>query len=261
MAVENTKEWLRKYVNDPLQLCNKLTRYFPAISKQQLLSYLQQFGMYRNSKKAEVDFEQLQEEQVWNQVERLFSKYQKQWEGPDIPVFILPHKGQTLFRNGHNKSGLAFNDKLFLFVSPKLSTNHLEALFIHEYHHVCRFNKQNKNLEEYTLAESIILEGLAEYTVEQLLDRRYVAPWIKRYSHSFLKQFWKETFKENLGLTRKEKRHEVLLYGKGGYPSMIGYSMGFFLVEQYMQKHAFDISSSFELSAEAVCDYEHDGEK
>ncbi|MDF1512080.1 DUF2268 domain-containing putative Zn-dependent protease, partial [Robertmurraya sp. DFI.2.37] len=36
--------------------------------------------------------------------------------------------------------------KCFLFLTPLEDLMELEALFVHEYHHVCRMNKQKKEI-------------------------------------------------------------------------------------------------------------------
>ncbi len=67
---------------------------------------------------------------------------------------------------------------MFLFLTPLEDEKELEALIIHEYHHVCRMNKITKPIQEYTLLDSMVMEGLAEYTVENYCGKNYNAKWI-----------------------------------------------------------------------------------
>lgn len=252
MGVEKTDEWLREHNLKPLEVCGEMTNYFEGLSEKQIYQYLQRFGMYNSMDKVESDYKELLKENVWSEVNRLFLSYKAKWNGPDIPIFILPHRKQPLFSKGHNKSGLAFPDKLFLFLSPNVNEKNREALFIHEYHHVCRLNKQKKKINEYTLADSIILEGLAEYSVKSILGSQYLAPWTKRYSKEFLDKCWTLYFKENISMSRKQKKHVQLIYGRGSFPFMIGYCMGYYLVELFSQTNYFSTKTSFLLSSEKI---------
>ncbi|WP_026089113.1 DUF2268 domain-containing protein [Bacillus sp. AP8] len=252
MGMIKTEDWLVEYGDNPLKICNKLQPYFEKLTDKEIYHYLQQFGMYHASSKVKTDIEKLQQNQTWEKVEDLFLVYQEKWKGPDIPIFIFPHRKQPLFIKGHNKSGLAFPDKLFLFLSPKLNQKDREALLIHEYHHVCRLHTQKKSINEYTIADSIILEGLAEYTVEKALGSKYLAPWTKQYTISFLDKCWKSYFQDNTSLSRNEKKHDQLIYGRGTYPAMIGYCMGYYLVDLYFKTNNYSNKISFHISPEKI---------
>ncbi|MEH6942081.1 DUF2268 domain-containing protein [Bacillus sp. JJ722] len=252
MAVENTREWMEEHNNSPLKLCSKLTSYFGDITEEEIYKYLQGFGMYTSGSKVESDLKSLIKEDVWSHIGSLFNSYRKAWNGADIPIFIIPHRKQSFFSKGHHKSGLAFTDKLFLFISPKTNKNDREALFIHEYHHVCRLSSQEKKIDTYTIADSCVLEGFAEYTVQSIKGKSYLAPWTKQYSIEFLDRFWNVHFDENLTVTRKDKKHDQIMYGKGKYPPMIGYCMGYYLVDTYMKSNPFSVKESFRLSPKAI---------
>ncbi len=71
---------------------------------------------------------------------------------------------------------------MFLFIARGLEKEELKALLAHEYNHVCRLQYVNKTLDEMTLRDSLILEGLAECAVEELYGDKWLAPWLKHYS-------------------------------------------------------------------------------
>lgn len=252
MAIVNTRQWLEKDIQSPLRICRYLKPYFDDIKEEQLYEYLKNFGMYNSVGKAETDLQQLINENVWIETGKIFSIYKNKWGGPDIPIFIIPHRKKGLFSSGHNKSGLAYPDKLLLFLSPGIASKEREALFIHEYHHVCRLSRQDQKMTKYTITESCVLEGLAEYTVKTLMGEQYLAPWIKQYSNKFLEKYWLKEFESFLTLSRKEQKHEQIMYGRGKYPFMIGYCMGYYLVQHYYNNHDFSIKSSFSIEAETI---------
>ena len=81
-------------------------------------------------------------------------------------------------RKMDHKAGVSFKNKMFLFLTPLQDEKELEALIVHEYHHVCRLNKLVKPLDEYTLIDSIVMEGFAEYVVTKYCGKEYNAKWI-----------------------------------------------------------------------------------
>ena len=53
-----------------------------------------------------------------------------------------------------------------------------------------------KPVRKYTLMDSLILEGTAEYTVEKILGRKYCAGWVRLYNEEELKKCWHSLIKE-----------------------------------------------------------------
>lgn len=107
-----------------------------------------------------------------------------------------------IMRDQNGKSGLAFKDKLFLFLSDQNSDNEIRALFVHEYNHVCRLAKNDKQEENYILLDSIILEGLAENAVRELVGEEYLAKWTSYYTEGQLNQMWKKIIYPNSNIPK-----------------------------------------------------------
>lgn len=216
---------------------------------QKIYDYLLEFGMYKPSRRSKKNFEELLGRQQWNKIEKIFLKYKKKWDGPDIPIFIFPmNEGNArLMKEGKGKSGVSFRDKLFLFLTPIEDEKEIEALFVHEYHHVCRMQRQQKDPSEYTLLDSIILEGLAEHAVLMNCGEQYTGEWSRRYSTETLAGYWENGLSEKLFITRKDKMHDQLLFGLGNRPRLLGYAMGFEMVKQYKQRENFTEKASFKI--------------
>ncbi len=251
MGVEQTEVWLREAGDRPASVVHELLRYFPSNSLEEVTAYLHQCGLNLNPVHAGKLLDALSDEQIWKTIERFFRKYQSDWNGIDIPIFILPHRKPDFLHGNNLKAGLAYPDKLILFFPPGLSMTEKEALFVHEYHHVCRINKQYKKMIDYTLLDTIMLEGTAEKTIEHLLGKEHLAPWVKMYDEQMLKRYWENHFKNKLATHNKEDLHNQLLFGKGRHPRMIGYCMGYLLAEKYYSKHAYSVEESLQLPADA----------
>lgn len=251
MGTIGTNKWLEEQLTSPIRVCEKLVPYFDGISAKEIYHQLEGFGMYRHSRTALHTFEVLKERKTWEMVEEIYQGYRKKWRGPDVPLFIFPidQSGGLFQRRDKKKSGVSFPDKLFLFLSPLDDIKEIEALFVHEYHHVCRLNKLNKDLKEYTLLDSLIIEGLAEYAVLKSCGKDYLAEWCQLYSKDQLESFWKKYLQKNLDIRKNEKAHDDLLYGKSRIPDLLGYSAGFAMVNEYFETHRYTAQLSFSIPA------------
>ncbi|SFA78725.1 MULTISPECIES: DUF2268 domain-containing protein [unclassified Bacillus (in: firmicutes)] len=254
MGIINTNDWLKENFYDPLKVCTKLKPLFPELNEKEIYTYMKKFHMYTPSRNTKTIYQQLKASKVWETVETLYIKYKKIWNGPDVPVYIFPlDGGNRLFvRNSQNKCGVSFQDKMFLFLGDIKDEKEIEAVFVHEYHHVCRLNELNKNLTEYSLLDSIVMEGLAEKAVEHHCGKVYLADWCRKYSHTDIEKWWGQYMIPNLCRKKNERIHDHILYGVGRYPSMLGYSIGYHIVEEFYDKKNFSAKASFSISPEEL---------
>ncbi|MEH7253493.1 DUF2268 domain-containing protein [Neobacillus niacini] len=252
MGIIRTDKWLDEEFDRPTKICDKLLPVFKGSSAPKIYQQLTEFGMYKPSSRTKGIFLSLKENKKWEEVERILQEYQKKWRGPDIPIYLFPIGQQRSFFSRQEdkvKGGVSYPDKMFLFLSNSLTSKELEALFVHEYHHICRLTNQTKRFEEYTLLDSLIIEGLAEYAVLVNCGRNYLADWCSMYSDSELIKLWDKYLNDNLELKKSDRKHDDLLYGTGRIPKLLGYAAGFRIVEEYYKNNQFSISLSFKLPA------------
>lgn len=240
MGVVRTDKWLEENFDDPKKICRQIDS-----SKPLLYSYLVQFGMYRPNRRTWGYFQDIQENKVWEEVARLFRKYQKRWKGPEVEIYIFPIQS-----NFADKGGVSFKKSIFLFLSPLEDIKEIEALFVHEYHHVCRINKHRKKMKEYTLLDSIILEGLAEHAVEYYCGEKYLAKWCQYYSEKELEQYWDELRNEIIATKREDGLHDQILFGGRGYPRLLGYAIGYHLTKVMPKDGSFSAKVNFYSNSE-----------
>lgn len=194
--------------------------------------------MYKPNRRTWLIFQKLKKENIWEKVTKLEEKYQKRWKGPAVDIYIFPINSGNFFRNSlGDKGGVSFKESMFLFLSPLEDDKELEALFIHEYHHVCRLNKQKKDIKEYSLLDSIVLEGLAEHAVEYYCGKNYKAKWCDIYSDKELNFYWEKLKDQIAHIKREEDLHDEILFGYRGYPKLLGYSLGYFIVKNTGNKN------------------------
>lgn len=251
MSVERTDKWLEDHFYEPRKICSSFISFKGEEDELELYDYLGSFGMYRPSRIAEKTFLQLKKVDIWSKVEPILGEYQRKWKGPDIPVYIFPiNERQNAKLNG--KSGVSFRDGMFLFLSPLQDEKELEALIIHEYHHVCRMNKLAKPISDYTLLDSIMMEGFAEHIVTKYCGREYNMKCISDYTNEELGFYWEKYFRMNIQTKRTETIHDVLLFGIGRFPHLVGYAVGFWLIESIGKKHNFTITETFSMKTEEM---------
>ncbi|WP_445486679.1 DUF2268 domain-containing protein [Niallia sp. 03133] len=234
--------------SEPIKICKNFQSLFEDDHPRAIFRYLASYGMYRPSRQTKETFHFLVEKDVWKIVQKLYEKYKNKWHGPEINIYIFPFQPDR--KGKENKSGVSFKDKLFLFVGEIEEDKEIEALFIHEYHHVCRMHYQKKKIEEYTLLDSIVMEGLAEHAVKKYCGKRYNASWCSLYQEEKIKEFWKEDLYENLDVKKNEHLHDVLLFGLGKYPHMMGYCSGYYLVNRFLKQKNFPEKTYFLLKSE-----------
>ncbi|TKC18276.1 DUF2268 domain-containing protein [Robertmurraya kyonggiensis] len=220
MGVIETNEWLSREFDQPEKNIERIKE-----DPEDFYSYLQQFGMYKPNLRTWEYFKQLKEENIWKKVENLHNEYRKKWNGVDIEIYIFPSRS-------NNKGGVSFKESMYLFVPPLEDLKELEALFIHEYHHVCRLNRQKKNEKDYKLLDSMVLEGLAEHAVEYYCGTEYRAKWCEYYTEKELGSYWNKLKGDILQTNRKDNLHDRILFGRGGYPKLLGYALGYYLTRR-----------------------------
>jgi len=254
MSVIRTDKWLESW-NSPLKICKKLEKNFMGFSSNEIYQHLAMHGMYENPLEGvERLIEKLRENNIWKTVRKCELELKKKWDGPDVPIFIFPAdpKKRSLHRNFNGKSGLAFADKLFLFVSPHNSESEIHALFTHEYNHTCRLTKYEKDEDDYVLLDTIILEGLAETAVLEQLGEKCTAKWTTYYSNDELKKMWQRFILPGSRLPKHHHRHQIILYGRSFYPKMAGYAVGYYLVKKYLEKNDLKSKELLAISSEEI---------
>ena len=107
-------------------------------------------------------------------------------KGPDVPVFILlsDSYNRTVQEEYNGRAGLSMRHVIFLFVCGRNSVEELKVLLAHEYHHICRLHQIETKETEYTLLDTMIMEGLAE----QAVTERYTEKTMHRGRRIFQKK-------------------------------------------------------------------------
>ncbi|MEK4337561.1 DUF2268 domain-containing protein [Bacillus altitudinis] len=256
MGLINT-QYLIQQSSSFQELAARFVPYFKGAEKKEgssILAHLQHHGMVRSWNACQEMIDKLKEKGYFKLVMKEYKALQKKWGGPDVPVFILPvnESSKEIREQFYFQSGMAFDDKIFLFLSPNTPKERIGTLLTHEYHHVCRLHFLTKEEKDFTFLDTIMMEGLAEYAVYHRYGESYTAKWTTLYDESQLQRMYKKWVSSHLyqKVQDDERLIQNLLYGKGNYPKMLGYATGFYIVKKYFDEHRISEESMIAEPAE-----------
>lgn len=265
LPVITTDQWLQEYMkkkkcslqeNIDMQratLCEPLTSFFEA-SSAEIHHHLLHFGLFYPNPLDKQVIEKMCKGNQWRTIEKVYNNVRTEWKGPDIPIFIFPSdfKNKELRKDSNGRSGLAFQDKLVLFISADSTDRELESLITHEYNHVCRLHYLDQPEERLTLLDSLILEGLAEAAVAEKLGETYLAKWTSIYSLDFTKTCWEKWLKPNVNVRKTDMRHDQYMYGYGKIPKWAGYNVGYHLVTSFLENEAKSVQETLTIPSSKI---------
>ncbi|MEN1969474.1 DUF2268 domain-containing protein [Lentibacillus sp. N15] len=268
MAVVQTGKWLEEYLTkkeketsrakirkiQQEQISKRLISYFQPATAAEIHMHLLVNGLFSPSSNDKAIIQSLVENKCWDTIKTLLAKLRKDWDGPDVPVFIFPsdEQNRSLQTDFNGLSGLSYEDKVFLFITRHNKKVELEKLLTHEYNHVCRLQYLNKRDSKVDILDSIVLEGLAEMAVQERLGQEHIARWATIYSSSTAQRHWEKWLKSNLSVKKTQRRHVELLYGNGFIPKWAGYNAGYHMVSSYMKNTERTIKSTLDVPAETI---------
>ncbi|MCP8968299.1 DUF2268 domain-containing protein [Ectobacillus sp. SYSU M60031] len=249
-----TDEWLREQYEDPAKLCEQRLRDHVPLPPSHIYRFLAARGMYRPVPGGLEEVKELQQAGIWRGLRREYQELRRWLQGPDIPVYIFPSDAynRRIQREYGGKSGLAFPGCLFIFVSSRNELEELKAVLTHEYHHVCRLQQLPAEEHDGTLLDSMIMEGLAEAAVRERHGSERHAAWVSYYTKEEAVKLWSTYLEKFQQVGRGTRKHEDLLNGLHIYPRMLGYAVGFYIVEECMQENRYTTRQLLGTPAEKI---------
>ena len=259
MAIIQTQEWLYNFIDackkpskiTPFQwqrehICKPMEKYFSTNNLEALHFELLNNGLFEPIEWTGIEKRLLKmaDRRIWRSVEKEYQMLKEKWCGPEATIFIFPIKIESA--NTLKKNGIAYPGKIILFISSDISEYGLKSLIAHEYNHVCRFENLGLELNNIPLKDSLIIEGLGEYSVQDQYGEQCLAPWTKKYSFEETIELWRKYFVPALNMTGRDKQSEFM-YGNNNnpFPDWIGYSIGYQIVDSFQKKHGPFLKGEF----------------
>ncbi len=165
-------------------------------------------------------------------VEQTLNQLSKQWQQPLPPTIILPANldSHIITEQFHGVTGAIIDQILFIFVQPHHSIEHVKAVVIHEYSHYCRINQLK--LDQLTLKDLIVLEGLAAVAVEHSLPHITDQFIYQKLTDDQFKYYWKKRFEPYLDYPITHPIIDQLMYGMDNNISFLGYQISLHLLKK-----------------------------
>ena len=104
------------------------------------------------------------------------------------------------------------------------------------------------------LKDSVVIEGMAECAVQEVYGEKWLSPWTKRYSIEEALAMWEQFFVPALHI-KGVNNHHPFLYGdkNKGLPLWIGYCVGYYIVQSYLQNHGpIEQSNLYKIPTEEI---------
>jgi len=151
-------------------------------------------------------------------------------------ILIFPYLPTEKDKDFGGVMGVApYSCVIHLYISPdNWSSESLSNTITHELNHTIFYYNHFDNFANYSLIETILMEGLAENFREKVLDNKKPAPWSIALNKE---KAFKELESLKLLLISKDKNlHKDVLFGNEKYKKWTGYSVGYWLVKDFIDK-------------------------
>lgn len=151
-------------------------------------------------------------------------------------IFVFPwfpSKEESIFNGSFGFA--AYSCVIHLFIAPDIFTKESIAdSVVHEITHTISYYYHFDRYAKWSLLDQIVNEGLAENFREAVLKTK-PAPWAialsKQKAFEILKKLYPQLNSKN------SKIHKAVLFGNDRYKRWTGYSVGYWLVKEFIKKN------------------------
>ena len=177
-----------------------------------------------------------QEKQIKEEIEKIISDSNKVLPIPTKNyIFFFPYIPTEKDKDFGGIMGVAQYSCVFhIYLSPDhWSSKDLANTITHELNHTIFYYRHFDNFKNYSLLEEMLMEGLAENFKEQVAEKE-ASPWAVALNK---KEAFSELASLNELLDSKDKDlHREVLFGSEKYKKWTGYSVGYWLVKDLINK-------------------------
>lgn len=137
----------------------------------------------------------------------------------------------------------------------------LEGLVAHEMHHLIRFRVSNWNMQTATVADYIVLEGMAESFATALFGEKVLGYYVAEFAQDDLQQAYdliaQGLYQTGFNLVRSYIFGDALaeqsgFEALGGMPTYGGYAIGYHLVQAFLKESGLSIQEATFLSTQQI---------
>jgi uncharacterized protein YjaZ len=150
----------------------------------------------------------------------------------EITIYLFPTSSQFIIKKMGGTAGwLAWKDIMHVCIYPTKNWRlNFKGTILHELAHCM----QKYYSYKMKLSDHLIADGLAEHFQEKLLDGKRNL-WTKAVSKNQAKIIFRKI--KPLLSKRNLSVHKELFFGSKKYPCWTGYTIGYYLIDDYLKKH------------------------
>jgi len=203
--------------------------------------------------------ESLRDPRLWDACQHSLERSLKAFSDKGIAIIVEeylytillanPDSIYTKLSDGYTGDG-GIPGYIFAIMLPNAFTmKRLPAALAHEANHNVRF-QHIKWSNDITLAEMMIVEGLAENFAVSLYGEENLGPWVSKLDREELEEYVKPIIKEGLNVQGLDNITAYLYgddiarqqgYSPVGLPYCAGYACGYYMIKHYLEKTGEDI--------------------
>jgi uncharacterized protein YjaZ len=234
-------------------LLENISNSEPKLGGFSLKKYLvQKIKAFVKSKKGEAIFSENESENVQKIVEQNLNKAMKILENKNtVHVYLIPTLNPFSIEKMDGIMGFcAAKNAIHLYIHPECNFQvHLIETLIHEYNHSVFYQYHQWK----TVNEGLVAEGLAEHFRLELVGGKR-AKWTEVFDKKESK-VWLEKIKPILNSENQEDYNNVFTnFEKDPYPLWAGYTIGYYLIEEYRKQNKLSWDELMRLDAEILVD-------
>lgn len=221
-----------KYVYEPLlKRCGEGGEYYE-FGKYQLIRPITDLDALANEIAA------LRRAHLFSRIESALRKSAKLLPGPNTTVCVLAADPDTTYIRAdlHGVGAYTFGTgRILLQIAPVADWKEwLPYTVAHEYHHSVWTWGHYSSQSTWTLLHSMIFEGKADAFAHSVFPGQ-TAPWVSTLTPEQEAAVW-PTIKPELATT-DFRVNQKFLFGRENVPKLAGYTIGFHIVERYLNIH------------------------
>lgn len=153
-----------------------------------------------------------------------------------IYIMVLPTFDEFILKNLFGCSGyVVYKDTIWLYINPNAKSTYIQQVICHEYNHLKRREIYKEDeLDNTTLKESLIADGLSEHFKEKVMETER-AEYTKVINDEEISKLL-NNLKDKLETKDKNIINEIF-FGSESFKNGTGYTVGYYLVNRFLRNH------------------------
>lgn len=206
-------------------------------SKEDFADFFTKFVIGKNETSKIFPFEKKIKLDIITSIKKVLKKCFYVFDKEIIKILISPTIDEFTLKRMGGVNGYC-TSRLTIFIGINLLNNNwknnFEKTLVHELAHAL---SPFYDMENMSIGEGIVFDGIAENFKEKFVDKEK-SPWVESVSKEDSIKIFND-IKSKLG-SRDVNLYSQIFFGTGKYPLWAGYSIGYYLIKNYIKSKNID---------------------